>query len=141
MFVDFCLLGVLFKSCFQFQYLWMVCSYFQFLPTSVVGDCTFLRVCPFLLSCAFYWHIGPYCCCFSIVKCLTLCNPIDCSMPGSSVLHYLLEFAPIHVVPTSSLLMITLKRTKFQRCVVWTRCLVYVSDRTNFPTRKQFWTL
>ena len=27
----------------------------------------------------------------------TLCDPMDCSMPGSSVLHYLLEFAQIHV--------------------------------------------
>ena len=25
-----------------------------------------------------------------------LCDPMDCSMPGSSVLHYLLEFAQIH---------------------------------------------
>ena len=28
---------------------------------------------------------------------LTLCNSIDCSMPGSPVLHYLLEFAQTHV--------------------------------------------
>ena len=28
---------------------------------------------------------------------LTLCNPVDCSKPGSSVLHSLLEFAQIHV--------------------------------------------
>ena len=26
-----------------------------------------------------------------------LCDPMDCSMPGSSVLHYLPEFAQIHV--------------------------------------------
>ena len=30
----------------------------------------------------------------SLVK---LCNPMDCSMPSSSDLHYLLEFAQIHV--------------------------------------------
>ena len=30
-------------------------------------------------------------------SCLTLCNPIDCSTPGYSVLHYLPEFAQIHV--------------------------------------------
>ena len=30
-------------------------------------------------------------------SCPTLCNPMDCSKPGSSVLHYLLEFAQIHV--------------------------------------------
>ena len=28
---------------------------------------------------------------------LTLCEPIDCSMPGFPVLHYLLEFADTHV--------------------------------------------
>ena len=26
-----------------------------------------------------------------------LCDPLDCSMPGSSVLHYLLEFAQVYV--------------------------------------------
>ena len=33
-------------------------------------------------------------CCFSVaVSCLTLCDPMDCSTPGSSVLHHLPEFA------------------------------------------------
>ena len=37
-----------------------------------------------------------YCC--SVTKlCLTLCEHMDCSMPGSSVLHYLLEFAQLRV--------------------------------------------
>ena len=36
--------------------------------------------------------------CCSVAKlCLTLCNPLDCSTPGSPVLHYLPEFAQIHV--------------------------------------------
>ena len=31
-----------------------------------------------------------YCCCCSVVKsCTTLCKPMDCSMPGFPVLHYL----------------------------------------------------
>ena len=30
-------------------------------------------------------------------SCLTLCNPMDCSTPGSPVLHYLLEFCHAHV--------------------------------------------
>ena len=35
--------------------------------------------------------------CCSVAKlCLTLCNPMDCSIPGSLVLHYLLEFAQIY---------------------------------------------
>ena len=30
-------------------------------------------------------------------SCLTLCDPVDCSIPGFSVHHYLLEFAQTHV--------------------------------------------
>ena len=38
------------------------------------------------------------CCCCSVAKsCLTVWIPIDCSTPGSSVLHYLPEFAQIHI--------------------------------------------
>ena len=34
----------------------------------------------------------------SVAKsCLTLCNPMDCSMPGFPLIHYLLEFAQIPV--------------------------------------------
>ena len=29
--------------------------------------------------------------------CLTLCGPMDCSTPGSSVLYYLPESAQVHV--------------------------------------------
>ena len=40
----------------------------------------------------------PHICCCSVTKlCLTLCHPMDCSTPGSSVLHYLLEFAQTHI--------------------------------------------
>ena len=36
--------------------------------------------------------------CSSVTKlCLTLCDPVDCSMPSFPVLHYLLEFAGTHV--------------------------------------------
>ena len=38
-----------------------------------------------------------------------LCNPMDCSIPGSSVIHYLLEFAQIHahcvVMPANHLIL------------------------------------
>ena len=37
------------------------------------------------------------CCCLVAKSCPTLCDPMDCSMPSSSVLHCLLEFAQIHV--------------------------------------------
>ena len=36
--------------------------------------------------------------CYSVAKsCLTLCHPMDCSMPDFTVLHYLPEFAQTHV--------------------------------------------
>ena len=42
------------------------------------------------------WNGGCGCC--SVAQsCLTLYNPMDCSTPGFLVLHYLLEFAQVHV--------------------------------------------
>ena len=39
-----------------------------------------------------------YCFCCSVTKlCLTLCDHMDCSAPGSPVLHYFLELVQIHV--------------------------------------------
>ena len=32
-----------------------------------------------------------------LLSCVWLCDPMDCSRPGSSVLHYFLEFVQIHV--------------------------------------------
>ena len=43
----------------------------------------------FFINCCFYCSVAKLC--------LTLCNPVDCSMSGFSVLHYLLEFAQIHI--------------------------------------------
>ena len=34
---------------------------------------------------------------FLLLSCVWLCTPTDCSMPGFSVLHHLLEFAQTHV--------------------------------------------
>ena len=33
----------------------------------------------------------------SLKSCATLCNPMDCSMPGFPDLHHLLELAQTHV--------------------------------------------
>ena len=50
-------------------------------------------VCDHLIGqCAFY--LG-YCCCALAQLCLTLCDPLDCSTPGSPVLHHLLELAQV----------------------------------------------
>ena len=37
------------------------------------------------------------CCCSASMSSLTLCDAMDCSMPGFPVLHYFLEFAQTHV--------------------------------------------
>ena len=51
--------------------------------------------CPWFLFYKNWGHINCWC---SITKsCLTLCNPMDCSMPGFPVLHYLPEFSQTHV--------------------------------------------
>ena len=44
------------------------------------------------------WATFTSLCCCSVVKTnLTLCSLTDCSMPGFPVLHYLQEFAQIHI--------------------------------------------
>ena len=46
-----------------------------------------------------------YCCCLFAKLCLTLCDPLDCSMPGSSVLHYL-KFMSIELLMISNHLIL-----------------------------------
>ena len=45
------------------------------------------------------WVLGTFgFCCYSVTKpCLTLCNPMDCSTPGLSVHHQVLELTQTHV--------------------------------------------
>ena len=46
----------------------------------------------------FSMNFRTVCSCCSVAKsCLTLCDPMDCSMLGFCVLHYLLEFAQTYV--------------------------------------------
>ena len=46
-----------------------------------------------------------YCCCLFAKLCLTLCYPLDCSMPGSSVLYYL-KFMSIELLMISNHLIL-----------------------------------
>ena len=41
-------------------------------------------------------HASQHCCCCSVAQ-STLCDPMDCSMPGFPVLHHLPELAQTHV--------------------------------------------
>ena len=43
------------------------------------------------------YHKYCYCCCSVTQSCLTLCNPMDSSMPGFPVFYHLLELAQTHV--------------------------------------------
>ena len=43
------------------------------------------------------FYISCCCCCSVAQSCLTLCDPMDISMPGLPVPHHLLEFAQVHV--------------------------------------------
>ena len=50
----------------------------------------------YILSYISYMYYN--CCYCSVTKsCLTLCDPMDCSMPGFLVLHCLPDSAQIHV--------------------------------------------
>ena len=44
-----------------------------------------------------FYHLSCCCCCSVAKQRLTLWNPIDCSTPGSPVLHCLPEFSQIYV--------------------------------------------
>ena len=60
---------------------------------SLVLSCVLHRI--KLFSELWFWWPIIYC---SVAKsCLTFCNPMDCSMLGFPVLHYLQEFAQIHI--------------------------------------------
>ena len=83
----------------------MVCSYFLFLPGSILGDWYLFRILEFV-DCTFLnlsvssklFILLAYSCCFSVPEsCLTLLDPMDYTTPGFPVLHCLLEFAQTHV--------------------------------------------
>ena len=63
-----------------------------------IASCSYF---PEAISGSFHWGVrGLFLTfsCRSVAKsCLTLCNPVDCSMPGFPVLHHFLEFAQVHV--------------------------------------------
>ena len=74
-----------------FHALFPPCSYQGWIPS----HCNLIRVFsgfPILNCCCCC------CCCCSVAKlCPTVCDLMDCSMPGFPVLHYLPEYAQTHV--------------------------------------------
>ena len=90
------------------------------------------------------------CCCFSGAKlCPTLCNPKDCSMPDSSLWHYLLEFAQIHfhwVVMLSNCIILchplflspSIFSSKYQGLFHWVSPLHHVAKVLELQLQRQF---
>ena len=67
-------------------------------------------------------------CCFSLAQsCPTLCNPKDCSTPGSTFLYCLTEFAQIHVIESVML---------FDHLILC--CSPFSSCPQSFPASESF---
>ena len=80
---------------------WVITRTWTFIPTGrgnhwrVNGDVTWDDIC---LKIRLISELRVFCCCCLVAKsCPTLCDPRVYSMPGFPVLHYILEFAQIHV--------------------------------------------
>ena len=60
---------------FWFPPLWLICSNFLFIPGSVLKGYTFLRICPFLPSCTFYWHMATHS--SLMIVCVVCCHLLE----------------------------------------------------------------
>ena len=65
---------------------------------------------------------------YSVAKsCPTFCDPMDCSMPGFSVPHYLLEFAQVSVHDISDAIQkmpsLQMSKLSFKEVTKFTHCL------------------
>ena len=52
-----------------------------------------------------------------VQSCLTLCDPMNCSTPGFHVLHYLLEFAQIHIHWVGDAIQLSSSVAPFSSCL------------------------
>ena len=84
----------------------------------------------------------------SVTKwCPTLCDPMDCSVPGLSVPHYLLEFAQVHVHwisdaiqpshPLSLSSPSAFNLSQYQSLFQWVSCSHQVAKVLEFPLQYQ----
>ena len=72
------------------------------------------------------------CCCSVTKSCLAICDPMDCSTPGFSVLHYFLEFAQTH--PLNQWCYLTISSSAVRFCF----CFQSFPTLGSFPTRWLF---
>ena len=69
------------------------CPLSRWCHPTISSSATRFYSCPQFLSIRVFFN----CCCSVAQLCLTLCDPMDCSMPGFSAIHHLLELAQTHV--------------------------------------------
>ena len=100
----------------HYSLVWMYCSLFSHLPVEdnfccfyflAVRDKAAVSICVEIFACtvfSFLWDehpwvqmLGHIICCCSVLKSCPCLRPQDCSTPGSSALHYFLEFVWILV--------------------------------------------
>ena len=85
----------------------IILKYFT-ISYAIVNDLmSFSNFCQYIIWNTFFWSVDLiswnlviliYRCYYSVTKsCLTLCDPMDCSIPGFPVPHHLPEFAQVHV--------------------------------------------
>ena len=80
-------------------------------------------------------HSDP-CCCSVSQSCLTLCDPLDYSMPDFSVLHYLPEFAQTHVIQPSHPLSSPLRLPS-----VFPNIRVFFNKSAHCITWPKYWSI
>jgi len=74
-------------------------------------------------------------CCYTVTKsCLTLCNPRDCSTPGSLVLHCLPEFAQVHVHWVSDAILIISSSAASIVRIPSSNCSSHISSSSPSPS-------
>ena len=100
-------------------------------------------------QCAIIWFLC--CCCLVAKSCPTLCNLMDCSMPGFPVCHHFPEFTQIHVHQVSNaiqlshplrpLLLFPGIRVFFNESVFRIRWPKYWSFSFSISTSNEHWGL
>ena len=73
---------------------WSLCMYGCVCESKHIRE---LKLLSHLVPMGFFQKLNYDCCCSVVQSCLTLCDPMDCSMPGFLVLHHLLELFQTHV--------------------------------------------
>ena len=78
-------------------------------------------------------------CCLVTKLCLTLCDPMDCSTPGPSVLHYFPEFAQSHVHRANDAIQPS-SVVPFSSCLQFSSIRVLTNESTLHIRWPKYWS-